>query len=104
LFSSLPTWTSESFTPNSRRISSRMIFRVHSPKSNSSCRGSLPVIIAYSFDNCVGLKREAGPGVFFVSRATGPPWSYFCCHRNSIARETLNILATAAASFPSLRN
>ena len=77
-----------------------MIFRVRSPESNRSCRGSLPVMIAYSFDNCVGLSREAGPGVFFVSSATGPPWSYFYCYRKSIARETLNILATTAASFP----
>ena len=65
-----------------------MIFRVHSPKSNCNCRGSLPVIIAYSLDNSVGLSRDAGPGVIFVSRATGPPSSYFCCHRKSIARET----------------
>ncbi len=36
--------------------------------------------------------------------AAGPPSSYFCCHRNSIARETPNILATSAASFPSLRS
>ena len=67
-------------------------------------RPGLPVIIAYSLDNCVGLSRDAGPGVLFISRAIGPPSSYFCCHRKSIARETSNILATTAASFPSLRS
>ena len=65
-----------------------MIFRVHSPKSNCNCRGSLPVIIAYGLDNCVGFRRDAGPGVFFVSRVTGPSSSYFCCHRKSFAWET----------------
>ena len=78
------------------------------PRPQPGIKLSLPR--AASGDNRVQLRQlrraqpGTGPDVFFVSSAARPPWSYFCCHRKSIARETLNILAIAAASFLSLRS
>ena len=61
------------------------------------------MMIAHRFDSCVGLSREAGLGVLGLKRR-GAALVIFLLPPEQIVLETLNILATSAPSFPSLRS
>src|ERR1700740_3605559 len=62
LRNSRPTLTNDNETPNSQRITSRTISRVHNANSNCICRGSCPAISAYSRDNCPPPSFGGGRG------------------------------------------
>ena len=64
-------------TPNSRRITSRTISRVHSANSNCICRGSCPAISAYSRAICGPASFGGRPGTGLAFSASLPPSRYF---------------------------
>ena len=74
---SRPTLTTDKATPNSRRITSRTISRVHNANSNCICRGSRPAISAYSRDNCGPPSFGGRPGTGWAFSASLPPSRYF---------------------------
>jgi hypothetical protein len=68
-----PTLTSDSRTPNSRRISSRTMARVHNAKANCNCRGSLPTTRVERRWSWAPDSVGGRPGIGRALRASSPP-------------------------------
>ena len=86
----------QSTTPNSRRINSRTISRVHKENSNCNCRGLVPTINAYNFLSCAPESLGGRPGTGLARSASTPPSRHFANQANTVERRIPSDFATSS--------